>query len=146
MMPYDNIRNHGCTSCSEERVFPLKEKRSQFRLDNPDLKTVCITEIDGCYITDGIRCDYLVVDCSRPAAYFVELKGSDFFHAIDQIDATINCLQADLNGFSIFARIVVTKIRVPDIGNDPKVLKLQKKLRQRCGDLKYKAILLTETI
>jgi hypothetical protein len=145
-MPYDNIKNHQCTNCGENRVYPLKEKKSQYRLENPNRKAVCITEIDGCYITEGIRCDYLAVNCSEFAAFFVELKGSDLLHAVDQINATINLLQVDLDGFSIFARIVATKIAVPNLRNNPKVLKLQKRLKSRNGDLRCAAILMTERI
>jgi hypothetical protein len=145
-MPYDNIREHRCTNCGEQPVYVRKEKKSQYRLENPNCRTVCITEIDGCYITDGIRCDYLAVNYSGLAAYFVELKGSDLLHAVDQIEATINLLRSDLNGFSIFARIVATKIAVPNLRNNPKVLKLQKRLKSRNGDLRYAAILMTERI
>jgi hypothetical protein len=145
-MPYENIKNHACTNCGEQRVYVLKERKCQYRLENPNRKAVCTTRIDGCYITDGIRCDYLAADLGGLAAYFVELKGSDFLHAVDQIESTINFLQADLNGFSIFARIVATKVTVPNLRNNPKVLKLQKRLRHRNGDLKDATIMLTETI
>jgi hypothetical protein len=145
-MPYDNIRNHHCTECGEQSAHVRKERKCTYRLENPNRGTVCVTRIDECYITDGIRCDYLFVDCLGHGAYFVELKGSDFLHAVDQIQSTINLLQADLDGLNIFARIVATKIAVPNLQNSPNVLKLRKKLKLLSGDLKYATIFLTETI
>jgi hypothetical protein len=98
------------------------------------------------YIREGSRCDYLVVDCEEERAYFVELKGSDFLHAIKQIDATIDRLQADLSGFSIFARVVATKISVPNLQNNPQVLKMRRRLKSRGGNLDYRTRSIEETI
>ena len=45
-------------------------------------------QVDGCAITEGIRCDNLLIDWNNNE-YFVELKGSDVAKAIEQIMATI---------------------------------------------------------
>lgn len=62
--------------------------------------------VDGCQITDGIRCDYLILDhCHNE--YFVELKGKDLPHAIEQLEATIQQL-SDKNNTTRKQAIIVS--------------------------------------
>ncbi|MBF0516226.1 MAG: hypothetical protein HQK97_03765 [Nitrospirae bacterium] len=63
------------------------------------------------------------------AAYFIELKGTELFHAIDQITRTIKLLSDKITGYKINARIVLTKVTIPEAKNNPKILRFEKMLR-----------------
>lgn len=41
--------------------------------------------IDGDVITNGARCDYLVINSSKAHLYYIELKGSDLNYALEQL-------------------------------------------------------------
>jgi len=46
-------------------------------------------QVDGCAIVDGVKCDNMLCSYDEHEEYFVELKGSDIAHAIDQLRTTI---------------------------------------------------------
>ena len=145
-MGYERIREHDCTECTRNTCVVVREKKSQYRLENPAGKEICRTQIDGCYLSQGKKCDWLLVDCEPENAYFVELKGTDFRHAIEQINATINYVEGDLDSFDFFARVVLTKSPTPFLRNTPDVLKFEKRLRKRRGNLKTKTNLFVESV
>ena len=93
-----------------------------------------------------MSCDYLIVNCSDDCAYFIELKGSDVFKAYQQIENTLNRVKVNLNSFSCFARIVPTKVVVPNIQNDPKTIRLRKLFSSFNGNIVIKEINLIETV
>lgn len=147
-MGYERIRDHDCTECNQHSALVLRDRKSTtaYRLENPAGKEICTTRIDNCYINQGKRCDWLLVDCVAENAYFVELKGADFRHAIEQINATIDHLEGDLDCFGLFARVVLTKSPTPFLRNTPDVLKFEKRLRKRRGNLKMKTKHLEESV
>jgi hypothetical protein len=67
------------------RVVIRNDKRLQVRK----------VRIDGCVITDGPRCDFLVLVADRPDEVYIELKGRDIAHAVEQLEATIAQVSAD---------------------------------------------------
>jgi len=79
-----------CRSKSSQKEFVFEEKRSKLTLINKGLVESETIVVDGCAITDGIRCDYLHI--AKGTEYFIELKGQDVLHAIDQIGRTIKIL------------------------------------------------------
>ncbi len=79
-------------------------------------------------------------------AFFVELKGSDLLKAIDQINSTIDELLKKLENHLINARIVLTKVRVPNLRNNPNMIKFEKRLRKYGGSLELKVSKLQETL
>lgn len=72
----------------------LRERGTKYRLElSTSLPTAAFC-IDGQIIREGLRCDKLVlIDtcCESPnwVEVFVELKGTDVLHAIEQLKATI---------------------------------------------------------
>jgi hypothetical protein len=74
---------------------------------------------------DGIRCDWLVRlnDATSKEEIYVELKGSDVRHAVEQLRATIVKLSADRAKFPKRCFVVFT--RNPLTGTDVQQLKLQ---------------------
>ena len=62
--------------------------------------------VDGCQITDGARCDYLIKLENKE--YFVELKGQDLRHAFTQLKNSITllgqCTCTDRSSYVISSR------------------------------------------
>lgn len=142
----DNFEGNECCLCKERDLTVVKEKRCEYRLISKIKKRICKIQIDGCLIIDGIKCDYLLIDCIENKAYFIELKGSDFLHAINQISRSIEYLNNEISNCSVFARIVLTKVNVPDLKNNPNILKFEKMLKKRGGTLRKETIRMEEKI
>lgn len=73
-----------------------KNKKSKFCLVNSKKTKVRVIRVDGCAIKEGIRCDYLII-LSNEQELYVELKGSDVKHAVEQIEATIQKLTTNIS-------------------------------------------------
>jgi hypothetical protein len=73
------------------------KRTTKLYLSNPQEREVEKIEVDGCAITDGLRCDWLVLinDRQPHEEIYVELKGSKVSHAVEQLKATIKTLSAD---------------------------------------------------
>jgi hypothetical protein len=78
-----------CTVYTEASSVKVEEKKAKAVFLNPNSKKYSVTEIDGCLIKDGARCDFLVCEIGS-ASVFVELKGSKIEKACDQLLATID--------------------------------------------------------
>jgi len=61
---------------------------------NPDQHMGTKVTVDDCEITEGIRCDYLLLIKSQEM--FIELKGQDIDHAVKQLERTMSLLSTDL--------------------------------------------------
>ncbi|MFC2092516.1 hypothetical protein ACFLSV_01325 [Bacteroidota bacterium] len=77
-----------CEKKVTHKKIVLEENKSKITFNNPKKQFVRVILIDGCVIKSGVRCDNLVID-NISIEYFVELKGSDVNHAVDQIIRTI---------------------------------------------------------
>ena len=90
------MRDFGrCETTESGAAIVRTAKFRTFRLVNPHRVKVQIIEVDGCFITEGLRCDWLFVPTSDHLEVYVELKGSDVRHAIRQIEETIPQVSAD---------------------------------------------------
>ena len=86
-------------NCEEVLTHPkikLEEQSSKLIFLNKENKMIRKIRIDGCLITSGIRCDYLVIPESG-VEHYVELKGTDVKHAINQIKTTIQTIHKGQN-------------------------------------------------
>ena len=101
-----------------KRIALRGKKTTTFYLLNPAERRVEQIEVDGCAITEGQRCDWLVRldDAVSHEEIYVELKGSADYHAVDQLRATIKKLSADPAKFPKRCFIVFT--RNPMLGTD----------------------------
>lgn len=85
------VWNPSCTKEVTDKLLVVEENKRKCVFQNPDGHLLTKVQVDGCQITQGVRCDYLIIDHCRNE-YFVELKGKDFPHAIEQLEATIKQL------------------------------------------------------
>lgn len=85
------MRDFGrCEELKCEHRIPVKpEKGKKFTIVNPNKAKVRVIRIDGCVITDGLRCDWLFVPEGGGVQIYLELKGSDVGHGIKQLESTI---------------------------------------------------------
>lgn len=141
----DDFENEACATCNEQHNIVIKEKRCEYRFINNARTKYCVVRVDSCLVTNGKRCDYLLLDCDKNEAYLIELKGSDITYAIEQILSTLTLLANRLQACaSLHARIVSSKNRVPNFRNHPTFLKLQKQIRARKGTFFIKNITLED--
>jgi hypothetical protein len=94
-------------------------------------------QIDGGLISDQNiqKCDYLLLNYTEKdgnAYYhsiFIELKGSNVIHACEQISETIKRLGVQLKGSELHARIVPSKMSVPNAQMNVQKAKFRKDYR-----------------
>ncbi len=147
IMNCSNLVSKEYTECCDNRkICSAIENKRKYELLNASLKKVCKIKIDGGYIIDSTvkKCDYGFFICSDNHILLVELKGKDLIHAIGQILSTITLKRNEFENLKVSVRIVLTKMNVPNIQNNPKFLKLKKIITQRKGDIKYKSKILSE--
>lgn len=116
-----------------------EEKGKKYNLLNDEHCKIALYRMDGGIICDEknvLKCDflYIVYDQNCPTAVFVELKGKDIKHAVDQLKASIDRYGKVL-GRRVCARIICSS--VPRLYNDPIVKKMKKELAKQ-----YKGTLL----
>jgi hypothetical protein len=114
--------------------------KSKLRLKNSKRIKVRIIRVDDCVIKDTTRCDYVVeipMD-SIKVVLFVELKGKNVEHGIEQLEKTINhiCFKDRYNlVLKKRAYLMITKVKIPK----SKVENFKEKFRN-----KYNCILITK--
>lgn len=107
-----NIKSlQSCRSCCKknQKIIISKDKGShcEHRANNPVLYTVSQYHIDGDVITGSVdKCDFLLLNETKRNAYYIELKGSDVIHAIDQVMNTESLLKNQLSSYQSLYRIV----------------------------------------
>lgn len=73
-------------------------------------------KIDGYVITEGSRCDFLLINEDRKTVYFIELKGSDLCKAAQQLEDTETALAQQLRPYpNRKYRIVANKCKTQEI-------------------------------
>jgi hypothetical protein len=73
-----------CTTTKNHSRIKVEENRRKAVFLNPEREEHDVTEIDGCVVVEGPRCDFLVSDREK-ASVLVELKGADVRHACEQL-------------------------------------------------------------
>lgn len=78
-----------CTTTINVPSKHLKENKVGVRIINMNKSDFSIVSIDGCIksIQDNRKCDFAVYDSKK--LFFIELKGSDVKHGIDQLSETV---------------------------------------------------------
>lgn len=78
-----------CIRASTDSQIKFEELNRKIIFLNPNHELYQKVQVDGCTITDGIKCDKLLLSADEHEERYVELKGTDVMHAIDQLEATI---------------------------------------------------------
>ena len=106
---------NGFDSICKERQGIIVSKDSGNRVkhiaNNVNLNRVTHYRIDGFVITEGNRCDYLLINEDSKVAYLIELKGSDLQKAAIQLESTEKTLQRELHQYELKYRIVASRAK-----------------------------------
>lgn len=97
-----------CRTTSKNKIFTFKEQRSVLNLENVDQVDSVKIIVDGCEINDaGIKCDYLHI--AKEIEMYIELKGQDLIHAMNQIERTIKMLSTNVQKQKKISYIICTR-------------------------------------
>lgn len=96
-----------CTTKTKQKTITFSEKRSTLILNNTNQTEAICVVVDGCEITSGIRCDYLML--AKEIEHFIELKGQDLMHAIEQLIASIKALSSNAAKHPKISYVICTR-------------------------------------
>lgn len=92
-MPKKTKSREDCTERNRNPIISIegkgKESGKKIVFHNPDRKLIRKIQVDGCAVSNGKRCDWLVIN-EKDSEFFVELKGADISYACEQLAASIN--------------------------------------------------------
>jgi hypothetical protein len=113
----------------DKRIALSGKQTSRLYLSNPTERWVEKIQVDGCAITQGLRCDWAVEVDDRVSRkeIFIELKGSHLTHAAKQLAATIVKLSSD--PAQTEKRCLIAYERCPLTG--PEIKQLQEKFQKK---------------
>ena len=134
-----NITAEAYDECSEVRTAPrlsVKERKSTLVIDNPRNIEILRVKVDGCLPIETAKCDYLFEIPELARAYYVELKGRDVKHALEQILATVRHHFFATRHANYEKRGIIVSSRVPTI--TPGVQRLLKQCRSVLRHLEIK--------
>ncbi len=80
-----------CETITNETKIVLHENHSKITFLNNKKLNIRNILVDNCLITNGLRCDYLLI-LPDNKELFVELKGHNVQHAIKQIEQSIETI------------------------------------------------------
>lgn len=81
-----------CIRETTDSQIKFEENKRKIIFMNPQRLPYERVDVDGCTINDGVRCDKLLLSADEREERYVELKGTDVMHAIDQLEETIKRL------------------------------------------------------
>lgn len=93
-----------CVVRHTKKLFNVQEQKSKVIFHNPNQHEVQEITVDGCVVTEGERCDYLLLVDDADVSVFVELKGSDVKHALEQLEETHKQLRCPLTSTEVQVR------------------------------------------
>lgn len=126
---------HICIVQRDTRLnVKCEENKKRYNLVNSKKLIVAVYRMDGGLIADEdniCKCDYLygIKDDVNPTAIFIELKGKDIPHALEQVKHSVSSYSMCFKEHRIYARIICKS--VPRNFNDPSILNFKKELRRK---------------
>ena len=105
-----------CYKIHDGKIVPLQEKQSRIRFSNPTEAKNTIFKIDGCVIKDSTtrRCDFLLYD-SNETEHFIELKGRNIMHAIDQLKTSVQKFGEKNRNRRKYCFVACSGVQIPQI-------------------------------
>lgn len=81
-----------CVYKTTDSKIKFEENKRVIVFENPRHCVFMRVQVDGCAIKEGLRCDNLLISEDESSEYFVELKGTDIAHALQQLSVSIERL------------------------------------------------------
>lgn len=98
-----------CIKQTDDSQIKFEENRKKIVFINTQRLRYKKVQVDGCAIKEGAKCDNLLVSEDEKEEYYVELKGKDIKHAIEQIERTIDKIgehSEDRHSYIICSRVI----------------------------------------
>ena len=110
------------------------ERGKKYNVQNPKKVAIVKFRIDGGIVRDEkdtCKCDYLycIKDKENPTTIFVELKGKNVCHALEQIQYSLSMFSKEFDGTRKLSRIICGS--VPKMSNDSKAMRIRKQIKQQ---------------
>ncbi|MBC6442335.1 MAG: hypothetical protein GDA53_04265 [Rhodobacteraceae bacterium] len=96
-----------CVSKTEDPRIVFTENRQKATFLNPNRREIRKVKVDGCAITSGRRCDYMLSDQRN---WYIELKGKEIEYALKQICESILHLNQKFGNLQPVAVIVADHV------------------------------------
>jgi hypothetical protein len=96
-----------CITKTKQKIITFSEKRSTIIFKNINQVEATCVIVDGCEITTDIRCDHLML--AKEFEHFIELKGQNLKHAIEQILNSIKVLSSNITKQPKISYIICTR-------------------------------------
>ncbi|MDE7407931.1 MAG: hypothetical protein K2M76_05870 [Muribaculaceae bacterium] len=74
---------------TSDPIIVFKENNRIIRFDNSQRMQYKKVHVDSVAVISGVRCDYMLTSDNEHEEHFIELKGTDVKHAIEQLQTTI---------------------------------------------------------
>ncbi len=125
-----------CNECKSNRNITIKENKRVFSIKNNSVKEINVVTVDDCLIKSGQKCDYLFeIECKNlKEIFYVELKGKDLNHALEQILATIKFCETNYSHHNYHRKAFVVLSRYPK--EDSSIQKRKKEFKRQNITLK----------
>ncbi len=100
-----------CEEYTEDKKISVRSRNKSFCLNNPNCRQVRKIETDLCEVLrEKVRCDYIFDTVCDPVAIYLEFKGKDLDHAIEQIEESIQMWRQEHKNHNRFGYIVCAKV------------------------------------
>ncbi len=118
-----------CIEKNNNKIIPFKEQRSSLFILNKEQQKTSKIKVDGCEITEGLRCDYLLL--TDKMEYFIELKGQDINHAIKQLRQSISKLSRNAREEAKVSFVICSRSPLSSASIQNEQLKFKKEFNSR---------------
>tara|TARA_R110002020_G_scaffold240218_4_gene452910 strand:+ start:1360 stop:1770 length:411 start_codon:yes stop_codon:yes gene_type:complete len=88
----------GCTIKCKDKIIVFRDSgnnKCEMRFLNPNEREVSKIRVDGCKITEGKKCDFMLLTDTEEN--YIEIKGKGVLYACEQIEETIKKLSSNTN-------------------------------------------------
>ena len=111
--PFDPETTLHCDTRSIVKLTdPDGKAHSEYHFHNEDKTLISVVKYDKASdINLNKQSDRLMLLCKNQWVFIVELKGSDFAHALKQLEQTLKDIKDKFNGWVFFCRIVLSHSR-----------------------------------
>jgi hypothetical protein len=116
-----------CEKIKKDKKIVLSENKSELVFQNPERLEICILQVDGCAIQEGLRCDYALSVENLEEEFYIELKGSDIQHAFKQIESTIQSISSDSQKKAKVCFVIATRCPI----SSPEIQAVRKRMRTK---------------
>ena len=87
----------GCTIKCKDKIIVFRDcgnNKCEMRFLNPNQREVSRVRVDGCKITEGKKCDFMLLTDTEEN--YIEIKGKSILYACEQIEETIKQLSLNI--------------------------------------------------